>query len=273
MKKYIPHIISIITITSNIAFSQTPVDLQSSARPFGLDIVAPVSEAASDSASTDFQLNSLPGMLDFVRTNLNERQSLDDVSGVALDPEALKIHTDSEVRVYFVGEGAGYLNTLGISTDVSAISPENSKILFPNSNSFNRYYTSGNGYRTDYYPLIPGDFVDLGTYESGTSLDFFLIADGANGGERTYAADDTSNHDGIQHVVSFALPGSPYLIIGFEDLYNGGDRDYNDLVFAVDIGATNVNYLANPEPSTIAMAILMMGLSGFIYLKRSRKHK
>jgi hypothetical protein len=41
-----------------------------------------------------------------------------------------------------------------------------------------------------------------------------------------------------------------HLIIGFEDLLGGGDRDFNDLLFAVDIGAINIAALtASPEPA------------------------
>ena len=84
-----------------------------------------------------------------------------------------------------------------------------------------------------------GDFVDLGTYNAGTLIDFFLVANGANGGTNTYTADSASNPDGIQHVVSYALPGSPYLIIGFEDLF-GGDEVFivvslEDAVFEFDV--------------------------------------
>jgi len=55
-------------------------------------------------------------------------------------------------------------------------------------------------------------------------------------------------------VVAFALADSPYLLIGFEDMYNGGDLDYNDLLFAVDIGEANVASLPGvPEPATSCM--------------------
>jgi hypothetical protein len=47
------------------------------------------------------------------------------------------------------------------------------------------------------------------------------------------------NLDGIDHVVAFAHVDSPYLLPGFEDLYGGGDRDYNDVLFAVYVGEQN----------------------------------
>lgn len=71
------------------------------------------------------------------------------------------------------------------------------------------------------------------------------------------------NPDGINHVVSFAyaMKDSPYLILGFEDLYGGGDRDFNDLLFAVDIGAINVAALTGtPEPGTWAIMGTFLGL-------------
>ncbi|MGI9241424.1 MAG: DUF4114 domain-containing protein, partial [Verrucomicrobiales bacterium] len=152
--------------------------------------------------------------------------------------------TESEARVYFVSEGAGYHNTLGFNLTGSGISSGDPQLIFPDS--------------TDPDWVSPGDFVDLGTLEAGTSLDFFLIANGANGGSNVFTNDSTANPDGIQHMVSFALEGSPYLLIGFEDLLNGGDRDFNDLLFAVEIGTSNVEALiessplsfSTPEPST-----------------------
>jgi hypothetical protein len=61
--------------------------------------------------------------------------------------------------------------------------------------------------------------------------------------------------------VSFAVEDSSYLILGFEDIYNGGDQDYNDLLFAVDIGQANVEQLIEtaalvPEPEEIFLAII-----------------
>jgi hypothetical protein len=108
--------------------------------------------------------------------------------------------------------------------------------------------------------------------EAGSVLDFFLITDGANGGNLVFSADRSANADGINHAVAFAYQkaNSPYLILGFEDLYGGGDRDFNDLVFAVDIGAANVKALTSaPEP---AMALTLVSFLGMT-LRRKRSLK
>jgi MYXO-CTERM domain-containing protein len=69
-------------------------------------------------------------------------------------------------------------------------------------------------------------------------------------------------------VVAFALPSSPYLIVSFEDLAGGGDRDYNDVAFAVDIGAINVQrLLSTPEPAAW-MSLLALGLLAALYRRR-----
>jgi hypothetical protein len=122
-------------------------------------------------------------------------------------------------------------------------------------------------------PLLPGDFVNLGTIEGGSKLNFFLIANGANGGGRVYSTDISTNPDGLNHVVAFtyALPGSPYLIIGFEDLFGGGDKDFNDLIFAVDIGMANIAALTGtPEPALLLTLGSMVGAIAWIKRRRAR---
>ncbi len=245
-------------------------DMQNT-QPFGLQMAGDVYMAASDAASLDFYQNALPDISNLLGQTLSESQILDD-SAFLLDPTKLDLATDSDVRVYFIGEGAGYQNTLGINTTGQGISNGNPQLIFPNSSSTQNYSASMdiNSGRTSSAPLLPGDFVDLGEQSAGTTLDFFLIADGASGGHKVYTADASTNPDGINHVISFAYaePGSSYLIIGFEDLYGGGDRDFNDLLFAVDIGAANVAALtATPEPGSL---LLIATLTGMVFWTKRR---
>jgi len=229
--------------------------IQSFARPFGLDIAGPVIKASSDDRSTLFQSDVLPSMNSWINTNLGENVSINDTTGITLDPSNLVLSTVSETRVYFVGEGAGYKNTLGFNTQAGGTDSGDPKLIFPDATSRISSYDPGPGSsesRSRWYPLYPGDFVDLETLAADTQLDFFLIANGARGGTNTYSTDTSINPDGIDHVVAYAMPASPYLLVGFEDLYGGGDRDFNDLLFAVDIGAANVAALTSvPEPATL----------------------
>jgi hypothetical protein len=239
--------------------------IQSSVRPFGLQIVDKVQQGASDDASKKFQSDVLPSVAKLVNEKLGESRKIDD-SAYLLDPSKLKLKTDSDVRVYFVGEGAGYANTLGYTTDgTGSIDSKTAKLIFPNASSpVSTFDPKSEVKRTEKEPLLPGDFVNLGKIKGGSALDFILIANGANGGKTTFSTQRSQNPDGINHVVSFAytMKDSPYLILGFEDLLNGGDRDFNDVLFAVDIGAVNVAALtATPEPATMASmgAFLALG--------------
>ena len=259
---------------SSISFAQTELTVQSSASPFDLDIASPVYQAGSDSKSADFQANYLPTFQEFINANLTEKGALQDTSSLSLDPSKLFLSTQSDVRAYFIGEGAGYHNTLGFNVTGSGIETGDPQLIFPDSSSRNSYYQdadSTQGYRSSSYPLLPGDFVDLGTHEAGTQLDFFVIANGANGGTNVFSTNESINPDGINHVISYAIEDSPYLLIGFEDLYGGGDRDFNDLILVADIGESNVQNLiltSNPEPSTLLTLSLF---SGFAYLKTRKR--
>jgi hypothetical protein len=270
---------SLLPLASAMALSavdvgaQTAAPIQSTVRPLGLGIVDTVKLGGSDTASSSFQTQVLPNLTQFLNQQLGESHAIDD-TGIQLDPSKLKLKTQSDVRVYFVGEGAGYANTLGFTTDGSgsATSPT-SQLIFPNASSrVTSYNPPSSILRTANEPLMPGDFVDLGRKAANTSLDFFLIANGANGGRSVFSTQNSQNPDGINHVISFAyaMQNSPYLILGFEDLWGGGDRDFNDLLFAVDIGAVNIAALtATPEPAVTASMVAFLGL-GWVLVRKHR---
>ena len=261
-----------VTVATAALAQVSPV--QSSVRPLGLNIVGQVQLAGSDTAAASFQSSVLPQVTSLINASLSESHNVDD-SGFLLDPSKLRLKTTSDVRVYFIGEGAGYANTLGFTTDGSgAASSSTAKLIFPNASSrVSTYNPSSSVSRTSNEPLLPGDFVNLGQMAGGTALDFFILANGANGGTTTFSTQRSVNPDGINHVISFAyaMPNSPYLVLGFEDLMGGGDRDFNDLLFAVDIGAVNVNALtATPEPATYATMAAFLGL-GCVLVRRNKK--
>jgi hypothetical protein len=260
----------VIAVAGGTASAQTVSPIQNPARPFSLDIAAPVMTAGSDQKSSDFQAAVLPGLSAFLNKTLGESTKLDD-SRMMLDPDNLKLRTASDARVYFIGEGAGYRNTLGYNTSGGGITSGNPELIFPDASSpVSTYDPAKVVKRSDGTPLLPGDFVDLGKLPGGTLLDFFLIANGAGGGKQIFSTEQSVNQDGINHVIAFAyqVAGSPYLIIGFEDLWGGGDRDFNDLLFAVDIGTANIRALtATPEP---AMALTLLSFLG-LTLTRRRK--
>ena len=256
-----------------ILSAQTTSTIQSSAQPEGLDTVGEVNVAATDRDSYQFQTEELPDILAIVNQKLDEQAAVDD-SLLAVDPTKLTLSQDASVRVYFVSEGAGYHNTLGINTTAAGIDSGNPLLIFPDASSRNRFIAEAasnqEAGRNNNNPLAPGDFVDLGTVEAGSNLDFFLIANGAYGGGNVYTTDAALNPDGINHTVALANGDSPYLVHGFEDLFGGGDRDFNDIVFAVDIGAANVAAItATPEPAlTLMLGFFGAAASWRVYRKR-----
>jgi len=89
----------------------------------------------------------------------------------------------------------------------------------------------------------------LGIHVTNTGKDFFM-----GGGY--------DNPDGIVHaVVNYGY--NQTAIIGFEDLFGGGDLDYNDALIKV---TGNLGLAQVPEPST--MLLLGSGLVGLSFLIR-----
>jgi uncharacterized protein (TIGR03382 family) len=241
------------------------------AKNFNLDVAGDVETGGSDSRSKEFQASVLPKLNEILNSTLREGRKLDD-SVYALDPSKLVLQNDVDARVYFLGEGAGFRNTLGFNTQGGGVKSGDPEIIFPNASSEVSFLGTvpKDAKRTASNPLLPGDFVDIGKLGAGTKLDFFLIADGANGGKTVFSTDKSLNPDGINHVITFATVVQGYLILGFEDLLGGGDRDFNDVLFAIDLGTANLAALTGtPEPSTY----MTMGLflAGGVWVMRRRR--
>ena len=164
---------------------------------------------------------------------------LDELNARKLDANKLTTVTNAEdVKVYFIHEGAGYRNQLKLTMTGTANSGTNREgFVFVDG-------SQGSGSEQ----LRKGDYVNLGDIAAGTTLDFALLANGyRNNNFHTYYANVARNPDNLQHVMAYEYQG--YLILAWEDLYNGGDKDYNDIVFAIDIGETNLARLPSEPPT------------------------
>lgn len=139
------------------------------------------------------------------------------------------------VYLTFTGYEAAYTNTLALH------SPITSGDIFVNKTS------------------LPGAIYDLGYFPVGTPLVFSIrVHDTA---QTYYSGAPSANPDNVAHAFLDFLPGE-VVNVGFEDLWNGGDLDYNDLRFSV----SNVRPSVVPEPSTF---ILM--LAAFIAVGWTRR--
>ena len=73
-----------------------------------------------------------------------------------------------------------------------------------------------------------------------------------------------------QHMASFAAQGSSFPLLSVPDLTSVGDRDFDDLVFAIDFGTANLQALANPEPSRWPTFAVLAGAALTVKLRRGR---
>jgi hypothetical protein len=246
---------SLLMSPGTVAGTVSPV--QSSAAPMGLDAEAPVQLAGSDEAALDFFVNDMPELLSIVDAKLSERSAIESVADFALDPNPLSLETPADVRIYFLGEGAGYRNSFGFYTGPQSDGlGGDAALIFPDASSASWYSTTElTSWRWSGAPVAPGDYVELGSFDADTQINLFLIANGAGGGTDTWFTDPSMNSDGIVHYVALAGPESPYLLIGIEDLNGGGDEDYNDLVVAVDIGVANVQGMIENSGTTTGSTV------------------
>jgi len=136
------------------------------------------------------------------------------------------------------------------------------------------FFVVSNGYGKGYENRIALDGLN-GTYEmrtqSGASatihgpMELYYIdhstgeeihvkSQYANGLFHSAATEDDNfavNPDNYLHVVGRASTVTGSVLIGFEDLYGGGDNDYDDTIINIELGQTNVvGLLPPPSPSS-----------------------
>jgi hypothetical protein len=155
----------------------------------------------------------------------------------------LVVSEETELYLTFIDEGAGYKNVLGYYTYQEGNIPTsedqlNKIVIFPNASA----QGSGGG-------LIRGNTMRLlGTFEPGTVISFFVIANGWRNGQITdgYYTQHTDidfNLSGRQQSIIFFDNTCNSTVIAFEDItVPNGDNDFNDAIF--EITSSNPNALA-----------------------------
>lgn len=104
-------------------------------------------------------------------------------------------------------------------------------------------------------------FRDLATLHLG-HLQVGVYLNNANGDN--FFSHDNLNLDGLRHVAIYDTSAANNgLVFAWEDVYGGGDRDYDDMI----VSATDVS-ISVPEPSTIAL----LGLAALGLRLRKRKN-
>ena len=151
----------------------------------------------------------------------------------------LEIIDSCDVWVTFVHEGAGYRNVLGYYTYPTGSDPSSPNDLADMTVIFPNVSKSGSG-----GGLTPGDKVYIGSFGAGTTIGWFIIANGYNhsqqqitGNTYYYSNPDLNPEaasDNRKHMVLLKDDVQNLLVMGFEDInreYSGCDQDFNDAIF------------------------------------------
>ncbi|MGB3402923.1 MAG: DUF4114 domain-containing protein [Microcoleaceae cyanobacterium] len=199
-----------------------------------------------------------------------------------VDLNNLFLNHSSDISITFLGEGTVKKNDLSYNVNGGA----NTTIW----NDINGIHGSASDFLdTETDPtngtMTHGETMNLGSFNKGDQFEFMLTPEYSgvdeNGVKRegvVYSSitGNSVNSDGLQHAIGYAF-NNRYMILGFEDLYGesgqarsqGGensDRDFNDVLFLVDLGEGNVSV---PEPAT-ASALFAAGALGLFGVRRKK---
>jgi hypothetical protein len=112
----------------------------------------------------------------------------------------------------------------------------------------------------------PGTQFSLGSFQAGAELAFTMFVKST--GFAYYTGAENRNPDSFIHA-AYDVTSGQSLNIGFEDIFNGGDRDYNDLVFSLSNVSVGKSVVAVPEPETYGMLAAGLMLIGFLTRRKT----
>lgn len=112
-----------------------------------------------------------------------------------------------------------------------------------------------------------GSQYSLGNFQAGSELSFTMFV--KNTGFAYYTGNASLNPDNLLHA-AYDITSGQSLNIGFEDLFNGGDKDYDDLVFSLNNVRVGSLVTAVPEPETYAMMTAGLLLIGFAKRRKTK---
>lgn len=86
-----------------------------------------------------------------------------------------------------------------------------------------------------------------------------------------YFTENSKNPDGQIHSVVYKNLDDPYMyLIGFENLYGAGDRDYQDIVFSLKLITPQQVIPQVPLGTILTFTLMFAALLGFIRIKRTK---
>jgi LruC domain-containing protein len=156
---------------------------------------------------------------------------------------------DAEVWITFVHEGAGNRNAVGYYTHENDNPPasktviRDKTIVFPNFSYDNSGGTLRSGNKVQLLYLDPDTGKYTKYFPAGTTVAWFLVANGFTGGpeisqnRETFYSDQRFNPENTpakrKHNVVLLDNARKRLVVGFEDVNRSGgsDQDFNDAVF------------------------------------------
>ena len=200
---------------------------------------------------------------------------LDDLTALDLDNLTWEAGAHG-VEVFFINEGAGYKNKFGYSLGTEEEMDSYFNASNKSLNSFwNEEVTTMWSSIASKHSILRnwngqmalGEGYEIGNVAAGDTVNFFLKNQPGNVFD-SGTVGDTHNQDNLQHVTTYQY--EDFLVLAYEDLYGGGDKDYNDVVIAVrGLVDTTPDVVDVPEPATV-LSLLGLGLVGSV-AKRKRE--
>lgn len=109
----------------------------------------------------------------------------------------------------------------------------------------------------------------LGSFQAGAKIAFDMFVN--NTGNTYFTGSPALNPDQQLHAI-FSFINEDTIKIGFEDIFGGGDRDYDDLVFKVS-NVTLGHSAVQPVPEPQTYLLMLLGLLLVAQASRRRQIK